>query len=206
MTKKRFNAICIARLLALVAVMCTAAPSGAQEAPARITINLLALGEDATPNSVPRGHPLFQRVAGALNEALIERGLRVYDETAVTMTFTDPKRKRRDDAYLIDVARSVSQPPIDALLIFEVVVRAPADLSSPIKQRRLSLRLAARLIGVRDGRIFARSENEPKVDLPPVAFDCRGICIADVVGDHARDIALSMAGQMADTLLAEIKK
>ncbi len=179
------------------------APAVAQQ---RLEVNLLALGEDASPNSVPRGHPLFQRVAGALNEALIQRGFRVYDETAVTMKFTDQRRKRRDDAYLIDVARVVSEPPIDALLIFEVTVRAPVDPQSPIKERQPSLSIAARIIGVRDGRIFARSENKPEIVLPRIAFDCRGLCIADLVGDHASDIAKAMAAEMADTLITEIRK
>jgi hypothetical protein len=177
-------------------------PVAAQQ---RLGVNLLALGEDASPNSVPRGHPLFQRVAGALNEALIQRGFRVYDETAVTMKFTDQQRKRRDDAYLIDVARSVSEPPIDALLIFEITVRAPVDPASPVKERQLSLAISARILGVNDGRIFARSDSKPNIDLPRVAFDCRGICIADVVGDHAKDIAMVMAAGMADTLISEIR-
>ncbi len=145
-------------------------------------------------------------MAGALNAALIDRGLRVYDETAITARFTDPARQRRNDAYLIEVARAISEPPIDAIIIYEITVNAPLIKGSPLRQRQPSFRIAARVLGVRDGRLFGRAEGAPDVRLPRVAEDCRSICLGDLVGDHAESIAASLAGDLAEDLIRELKR
>jgi hypothetical protein len=193
------------RGLLLVASMIIALHSVAfsQERP---NANVLALGEFASPYSQDKGSAVFLRVTGALNEAMIARGLKVFDETAVTMKFTDPGRKRRNDAYLIDVARSISEPPVDAILIFDIMIERRLIRASRLKEREPRLRISARILGVRDGRNFGQSEIEPESPLPAIANDCRGNCVGEAVGDAARLLALRLGDRLADTLLAELKR
>ena len=44
--------------------------------------NILIMGEDANPDTVPRGSRVFSQVLDALANELIDEGFDVYDETA----------------------------------------------------------------------------------------------------------------------------
>ena len=104
--------------LALVFAL-SAAPAQAQAKP-----NIVVMGEDADEDAVPRGNRIFQRVIAELSETMNLRGYNVYDETAVAMGFTQPNRVRRRDAELIEVARAVSNPPLDVVAIFQIYASA----------------------------------------------------------------------------------
>ena len=82
--------------------------------------SILVMGEDADPDSIARTDRTFSRVLNELANQIEAYGFSVYDETAVTLGGNVQGRSRRTDAELVDVARSVRNPPIDTMVIFTI--------------------------------------------------------------------------------------
>ena len=170
----------------------SAAPALAQGKP-----NVVVMGEDADEDAVPRGNRIFQRVIAELSETMNLRGYNVYDETAVAMGFTQPNRVRRRDAELIEVARAVSNPPLDAVAIFQIYASASKSAYSDIV--RPSVRIPGRLLNVRTGQSLGSFE-VAGVQLPPLPQGCDRECLLERVGAEAKTIA----GDVAAALTAKL--
>jgi hypothetical protein len=161
-------------------------------------VNILALGEDAQPRAVRRDNRVFARVVTALNDVLSRSEFRVYDETAVTADFTSPTRTLRRDFELVDIARAISQPPIDALLVFDIQASAsrPADGSWPVPR----VIITGRIIHVQTGQLFARFESGANARLDAINPGCVRDCFIDRIGDQARPIAAELAEELTRRL------
>ncbi|MGU3538037.1 hypothetical protein [Methylobacterium sp. A54F] len=177
--------------LALVLAL-SAAPALAQPKP-----NIVVMGEDADEDAVPRGNRIFQRVIGELSETMNLRGYNVYDETAVAMGFTQPNRVRRRDAELIEVARAVSNPPLDVVAIFQIYASASKSAYADIV--RPQVRIPGRLLNVRTGQSLGSFE-VASLQLPPLPQGCDRECLLERVGAEARTIA----GDVAAALTAKL--
>lgn len=150
--------------------------------------NLLIVGEDADNDTVPRGSRIFNRVIGALTSDMSELGFKVYDETAVGMDITNPGRVRRTDAELISVAQRIPQPPIDAIVAFQIYASVQQNAYSDIKELRV--RIAGRMIQVQTGKALGNFEVAvgPR-GLKPLPVNCNRDCILEHVGNQAKPIA-----------------
>jgi len=186
----------VGRAILLLAALLLAAPAAAQP----IRVNVLALGSDGDPTSVPRGHRLYERVVALLNEALSERRFKLYDETAVTASFVDPAGGRRSDAALIDIARAVGEPPLDVVMIFNIHASAQRSSVTGLSQPRM--RIAGRMLGVRDGRVIAAFSAGEGQRLPALPAGCGYECLLERLGDQARPIARELAGALSERLEA----
>ncbi len=183
-------------LLALAVLTLSLAPAAAQP----IRVNVLALGSDGDPTSVPRGHRLYARIVAQLNEALSERRFRLYDETAVTASFVDPAGGRRSDAAVVDIARAVGQPPLDVVMIFNIHATARRNSVTGLAQPQM--RVAGRMLGVRDGRVLAAFSAGEGQRLPAVPGSCDPDCLLDRLGDSARPIVRELADVLSTRLEA----
>lgn len=177
--------------LALVFAL-SAAPAQAQAKP-----NIVVMGEDADEDAVPRGNRIFQRVIAELSETMNLRGYNVYDETAVAMGFTQPNRVRRRDVELIEVARAVSNPPLDVVAIFQIYASASKSAYSDIV--RPQVRIPGRLLNVRTGQSLGAFE-VAGLQLPPLPQGCDRECLLERVGAEAKTIA----GDVASALTAKL--
>jgi hypothetical protein len=182
-----------------LAVVLSLAPT---VAPAQ-QVNILALGEDAQPRAVRRDNRVFARVVTALNDVLSRSEFRVYDETAVTADFTSPTRTLRRDFELVDIARAITQPPIDALLIFDIQASAsrPADGSWPVPR----VVITGRIIHVQTGQLFARFESGANARLDAINPGCVRECFIDRIGDQARPIAAELAEELTRRLATFVR-
>ncbi|GJD58502.1 hypothetical protein [Methylobacterium dankookense] len=167
------------------------------EALAQSKPNLVVMGEDADEDSVPRGNRIFQRVIAELSETMSLRGYNVYDETAVAMGFTQPNRVRRRDAELIEVARAVSNPPLDVVAVFQIYASASKSAYSDIV--RPEVRIPGRLLNVRTGQSLGSFE-VAGVQLPPLPQGCDRECLLERVGAEAKAIAGDVASALAAKL------
>lgn len=184
-----------ARLLAFLFVLLphgagmaqTPAPSSAP------AVGILALGEQSQRDSVPRDSRIYARVVTALNDVMSRSGVAVYDETAVTASFTSQSRTLRSDAELIEIARAVPAPPLDALLIFEIQARAERRGDRSWFTPRVVI--TGRILHVQTGRVFARIESGSATPLPDIPPDCvrNRVCFGDALGDQARPLAADLA-------------
>jgi hypothetical protein len=150
--------------------------------------NLLIVGEDADHDTVPRGSRIFNRVLAALTSDMQELGFKVYNETAVAMDITNPGRVRRTDAELISVAQHIQQPPIDAIVAFQIYASVQQNAYSDIKDLRV--RIAGRMLQVHTGKALGNFEVAvgPR-DLKPLPVNCNRDCILEHVGNQAKPIA-----------------
>ena len=152
--------------------------------------NLLVMGEDADPDSIPRGNSVFQRVRDSIASELHEAGYDVYDETAVTLGEVAAGRIGRDDADLIEAARGASRPPVDAVAIFSVYATA-VDTGCIT---RLGARVSGRILQVQSGQRLGSFEVSTqkgwRID-PACAAD--RACLLEAVGDRARIIGREVA-------------
>lgn len=157
-------------------------------------LNLLAMGEDADEDSVPRGNRIYNRVLLALSEEMNLRGFAVFDETAVTMDITDPTRVRRIDAELIDVARAVQAPPLDVVAVFTIYASARESAFSDVV--RPDVRIPGRLLDVRTGQLIGAFEVDG-LELPPLPVACDRECLLETVGDSAAILGTELADALA---------
>src|SRR5712691_6646156 len=118
--------------------------------------NLLVVSEDADQDTVPRGSRIFNRVLAALTNDMSELGFKVYDETAVGMDITKPGRVRRADAELISIAQRIPQPPIDAIVAYQIYASVQQNAYSDIKELRV--RIPGRMIQVQTGKALGNFE------------------------------------------------
>lgn len=166
------------------------APSYAADRP-----NILIMGEDVDEDTVPRKSRVFKRVLNALSNQLHDVGFDVYDETAVTLGEFVQGNSRRDDAELIDIGRSIQQPPIDVVVIFSIY--ASIDKKDHIS--KLKSRVEGRLLQVKSGQRLGNFEvKAPNNATVPV--DCSRECILENVGDEAKILASDVGAVLSEKL------
>lgn len=183
-------------LVWLVALLagCSSYPAHANEARGQKP-NLLIMGEDFDKDTVPRDSRVFKRVFSVIDEELNQRGFAVYDETAITLDNFAQGRTRRPDAELIDIARSVTRPPIDVAVLFSIYASAK-DVGYTTKIR---VRVEGRLLNVRTGQRLGNFEVEgvPEWTAPP---KCNRECILEEVGGKARIIGADLGAVLTEKL------
>lgn len=162
--------------------------------------NLMVMGEDNDQDAIPRDSRVFRRVLNELAEELNNDGFDVYDETAVSLDDFAQGRVRRSDAELIDIARSITRPPIDIVVMFEVYASAERlDYTTKVRTR-----LAGRLLDVHSGRRLGNFEvSSPRNFRAPV--NCNRECILETVGDNARLLARDVADVLLQKLGDEVE-
>ena len=160
--------------------------------------NILILGEDSDPDSVPRNNRIFKRVLNAVSNQLSDEGFNVYDETAVTLDDFVQGRSRRTDAEIIDIARSIKRPPIDVGVIFSIYgTHKKLTYTAKVKTR-----IEGRLLNVKTGQRLGNFE----VDMPEaenVPRDCNRDCLLEEVGKQSKELAQDLGAVLA-TKLAHI--
>lgn len=199
MSKFRIAALFLAFALTLLpGVVTTAVYAGEQP-------NVLVMGEDNDPDTVPRNHRVFNRVVEALASELGQLGFRVYDETAVSLDVTRQGRIRRSDAELITIAKRIQQPPIDVAAVFSIYVNVQKNINADVWD--LGIRIPGRLLQVQTGRRIDSFEVDyPVGTLPPVPPNCLNDarvdqdCLFEFVGGQARRIAQDLGSVLAKKL------
>jgi hypothetical protein len=157
--------------------------------------NILVMGEDAGPDTVPRGNQVFKRVLDALADELNDEGFNVYDETAVSLDHFAQGRARRTDAEIIDVVRSIQRPPIDVAVIYAIYLHARGAGHTG----KLYIRVAGRLLNVRNGRRLGSFELEPPQP-SLVSPSCDEQCLLETVSRNAGALARDLGAVLAAKL------
>ena len=161
------------------------------------SLNLMVMGMDDDPSSIRRNQPAFNSVLNAFSGALQNRGFAVFDETALTLDSHRQGRTRRSDDELIDIARSVRNPPIDVVVLFSVY---------PIVDRRghtvrYSVRVGGRLLDVQSGRRLGNYDYRPG--------DWRNIrpgASRGEMDDKVLELAVYSAEDVADVVAAKLAR
>jgi hypothetical protein len=168
------------------------APTIAGEQP-----NILIMGEDVDTDTSSRNTRIYRRVLDALTNELHYEGFKVFDETAVTLDGFVQGRTRRSDAEIIDIARSIQEPPIDIATIFTIY----ASSKTMRYTTKIRTRITGRLLNVKDGQRLGNFEVElPMPDNAPV--NCNKECILEIVSKNAKMLAQDLGVILATKLRA----
>jgi hypothetical protein len=198
MLRNSLSALLLAFLFAVMPGLMPAAQAGEQP-------NILVMGEDDDPDTVPRNHRVFDRVIQALSMELGQMGFKVYDETAVSLDVTRQGRIRRNDAELITIAKRIQQPPLDVVTVFSIYVNVQQNINADIWD--IGIRIPGRMLHVQTGRSLDSFEVDyPTGTLPPVPPNCLNVarvdqdCLFEYVGGQARRIAQDLGAVLAQKL------
>jgi len=158
---------------------------------AQTDVPVLVLGEDSDKRSVKRSSDIFRRVMAQLQEQMSRYNYLVVDEDMIAASLDWKMSDRRPKQELIEIAKLANQardPRVysRALVIFKI--RAAAK--SVGFATKAQVRIAGEVYDLESNRFLGAWE-APRMTFP-APKDCSGVCIQEVVGDHARDIASSL--------------
>jgi hypothetical protein len=182
---------------AITAVACATAPVIAQEPGTGIPIAVVA--EDSDPNSVARSSDIFYRVISEMQDSLARENFYVLDEGFMMGALdwkTEDRRARNELAGMMDLACRAGDATICPRAMVIMKIRAFA------KDMGYGTRAQVRV----SGDVFDRQTNrflgswEAPTMVFPAPADCTGVCIEEVVGAEARDIAISVGEVLRNKL------
>ena len=184
---------------ALAMVLSACGPTVAQTQYSDVPV--LVAGEDEDKTTVKRSSDIFKRVLAELKHGMKRTGFRMVDEESVAVDLDWKIRDRRPKSELIQVAKLMTQSGkashrVRALVLFRIHAAAK-DLGGLTKVR-------TRI----DGEIYDIKANEfiDAFEMPtqeyPAPHDClqNKLCITEVVGKRAREIAGSLGVVLAKKL------
>lgn len=148
--------------------------------------NILVIGEDADPGTVPRHSRVFERTLRAIQNEMAG-GFNVYDEAAVTLGLLEQDRVRRDDAELIEICRAVTRPPLDVAVIFSLY----PDTRRTNVATYVSTRVAGRMLQCRTGEFLGGFEQAFDPVVLPRSSTPAGLL--EAVGGEAQIIGRDVA-------------
>ena len=201
--RKTSNALGMA-LPALAFSLAACGPAVAQTQYSDVPV--LVAAEDENKRSVKRSSEIYRRVIGALQEGVYRTGFRVVDEESVAVDLGWKIRDRLPKIELISLAKDMNKSAkathqVRALFLFRVfaVAREKGGGSRSEVQVRINGEMYD-IVGnnkVGDFEIAERQYPAPADCLKP---EQQGLCITEVVGKHAREVAADLGVVMATKL------
>ena len=159
------------------------------------SVNLLIMIEDADKDSVPRDSQINKRVHASISQQL-NHIADVYDETSITLNDFKQGRIRRSDAELLDIARSITRPPIDVVVVFSTY--ATVHTSEYAKKARA--RVEARVLNAKSGLFLDNFEvQSPRSWSIPYACE-KQTCMLEEMGDEAKVLGDELGLVLAEKL------
>ena len=193
--------VCRAALPALALTIGLSACAGTMAQTEYGDVPVLAVGEDEDKTTVKRSSDIFKRVIAELRHGMKRTGFRMIDEESVAVDLGWEIRDRRPKMELIQLAKMMTKSGkanhrVRAVVLFRVHAAA--------KQLSGLTKVQTRI----DGEIYDIVSNEfidtfemPRQEYPAPA-DClqNKLCISEIVGDRAREIAGSLGVVLARKL------
>ena len=191
----------LAAVLALFTAFATYTPPAGAQGNVGTNIPVLVVSEDEDPNTVKRSSDIFKRVIAELQGAMQRHGFRIIDEESVAadlgweITDRRPKRQLIETIKLMSKSNQASHQ-VRAWVLFRVHAQA--------KELSFATKVQTRI----DGEIYDAASNQflDTFEMPreeyPAPKDCleSTICISEVVGDRAREIAGGLGEVLARKL------
>jgi hypothetical protein len=185
-----------AGMLAAVALVAGFSATAAAQ-PRRI--NAVVMLDDSDPDSMRRKVRIYRQVLAQLQEVLNTRGVQVYEEPIVSMSFQRPNNAPRSDVEAVAIARAMSaQVPIDVAVVFQIIASAQQDPVVPAIVRP-RIRMPGRIVNVRSGQFVGAFEVNPSL-LRPLPNPCDQECLLETVGSDARELAGDLGTAIAQKL------
>ena len=174
-------------------------------------VPVLVAAEDENKLSVRRGSEIFRRIISALRDGMYRKGFRVVDEESVAVDLGWKIKDRRSKMDLIGMAKDLNKSDkathqVRALFLFRVFAAAESRGGGTRTIARVRI----------NGEINDLVGNDAPLDFEtptkefPAPADClkpeqRQLCLDEVVGKHARELAADL-GVVMGTKLAHLRE
>lgn len=181
----------------------TAIASAAGFAPAHAEggegLPIIVMADDSDPNSVIRSSDIHHRVMTEIQRQFADDDWYVIDENAIAakMDWKMRDRRPRDElVQVVDLACKSEDATLcgRAMIVFKIRASAK-DYGFGTKAQ---VRLTGDIYDVASNQYLGGWE--PMRMEFPAPRKCAGVCIEEVVGDHARDIAASLGVVLSEKL------
>jgi hypothetical protein len=185
----------------LMSVAYLLASPGHAHAQAGTNIQVLAMLEDADPRSVVRTSEIARRVAAELKRSMQDEGFRMLDEEMIAVELGWKIVVRRPRTDLIE-AMNMANTSTNAALHSRAMVTY--SIFAIREQLSFGSRIQVRVEGeIYDAltRQFIGGWEMPRQTFSAPA-ECNDSCLSEIVGDHAREIAISVGDVLAKQLVA----
>lgn len=164
--------------------------------------NVLVMGLDAQePGAgtqigiVARDTRVFAQVMQAIGTELEREGFDVFDERVVTLDSFNQNRVGRNEAELLDIARTVQRPPMDAVVIFSIY----AGAKKLAYTTDVYARITGRIVNVRTGQKIGGFEvNSPRGWR--ASLSCERDCLLEALSRHTKTMGADLGGVLAQQL------
>lgn len=192
----KFSATAVVGLFGLAACASVPYPAYAQS---QDNIPVIVMGEDEDPNSVSRKSDIYKRVLAELKDSMLRHGFRIVDEEMIAVDLGWKVVDRRPKTQLIEAAKLANNSGkanlrSRALALFRIHA-SKEDLGYSTKvQTRI------------DGELYDLTSNAflGTFELPRATYsapaDCNSVCLIEVVGDKAREIAAGIGDVLGKKL------
>ncbi len=162
-------------------------------------IRVLIMGEDSDRNSVRRTSDIFKRVIAELKDGMGRKGFRIVDEEFVATELGWKITERRPKTELVQAMKLANtsgkaQLSSRAMALFRIhAYKRPMNFGNQIEVRLT-------------GELYDGLTNEFKgtFEVPrsayPAPAECNSSCLSEIVGDHARELAVSLGDVLGEKL------
>lgn len=189
----------MAATLGVAAMALGAAPQTALAQKHSSKIPVIVMGEDSDPASVKRSSDIYKRVLAALKGSMQRYDFRMVDEEFMAADLGWKITDRRPKVELIEAAKLANNAGQGNL-------RSRAMVLFRIHATSKDLSFANKVTTRVDGEIYDIASNTflDTFEIAPAAYsapaDCNSVCISEVVGGKARDIARNLGDVLAKKL------
>jgi hypothetical protein len=159
--------------------------------------NLFVMSEDVDDDAVPRTSRVFRSVVTAIQNQMVDHGVAVYDETMITIGDFKQDRSRRSRGEILDIARIVTNPPID--VVTNVLIYASVnEIGYTAKVR---VRIEGEILHVKSKKYLGNFESvSPREwNISPKCAKSRE-CVLEEVGEKARIVGNDVGSVLAEKL------
>ena len=158
-------------------------------------VPVLVIAEDEDKTTVRRGSDIFKRVIAQLRHGMKRVGFRMVDEESVSVDLGWRIKDRRKKTEIIRLAKLMSKSgkavhQVRAMVLFRIHASMPDNRETRGAVNSVQVRI--------DGEVYDILANEfidtyemPRQEYPAPA-ECNKLCVTEVVGDRAREIAGSL--------------
>jgi hypothetical protein len=162
-------------------------------------IRVLVMGEDSDPHSIARNDDAFKRVLAAMKESMLDHDFRMVDEEFIAAELgwrITNRRSKRELVEAMKLANASGKAHLSS--------RAMALFRIQTSKRDVGF---AKQVSVRvDGEIYDGLTNQflGSFEIPRASYsapaNCNKVCMTEIVGDHAREIATSIGNDLGARL------
>ena len=181
---------------ALAACTTVSYPAQAQS---QNNIPVIVMGEDEDPTTVSRKSDIFKRVLAELKDSMFRHGFVMRDEEMIAVDLGWKVVERRPKTELIQAAKLANQSAKGNL-------RSRALALFRIHAYKKDLGFATKVETRIDGELYDLKSNTflGTFELPRAVYsapaNCNTVCISEVVGDKAREIAAGIGDVLGKKL------